>query len=235
MCWSLPVSVGFTVLEFLFFIAIAYKRVKVWILPLLFSIIMVEFAEAMIWSTLPDSNEHTHTHTQNCETLNESGMWIIVVAVRLQPLFFYLPAFNNGELVSPWIVLRKIGCGVASAATLILFIEAFGCSGRCAMKDVVSGHLDWRSLEDCAWELPKVLSYLIYFVPIAFGFTLHAFPENIFLILFIILFFILHAINSNISYSMWCWTGILIHIFYFFLTWFNPQETQDEQIDHTLP
>jgi hypothetical protein len=90
MCWNVEVSIGFAVLETVTLIAILVlpkSRVYWPIVPILLSVIVVEAAEAVIWSVGPSSKQARLRNEDTCPTANWVAMIFIIVACAVQPFF----------------------------------------------------------------------------------------------------------------------------------------------------
>jgi hypothetical protein len=88
MCWNVEVSIAFAVVETVTLIAMLVlpkSRVYWPIVPILVSVIVVEAAEAVIWSVGPVSKQARLSNDDTCPRANFVAMVFIILACAIQP------------------------------------------------------------------------------------------------------------------------------------------------------
>lgn len=111
MCWSLEVSMAFAGVE-VFLLCLMWhlekSREYTAITPVLVSVIVVEFSEAVVWYAGVPSLDQRLAHSLECPVLNQYFTTIAAFAVMTQPISMVLYAYTtysreavNGETLTP--------------------------------------------------------------------------------------------------------------------------------------
>ena len=255
MCWSFEVSVGFAAAEvalLVLMLALPKSRKYYHFVPLLLTVIIVEFGEAVIYKAgvppLSDRLEHKIT----CPFLNEVLTSVIMIAVTLQPWAFvyYVHKANIREEQLPHeykqvtlfvllltlvnflsVVRRSISTALhpetaritvplneyLDNSTIVLRTapDTYDYAISCSYSGP-NGHLYWQwgiaaavSSFEPNWVFIYALSMLLIIVLLPDKY------EAIFFAMFLSILFIFSFVwTFPEAGSMWCWTGISLHVFY---------------------
>ncbi len=125
MCWNLEVSLGFALAETVTLIAVLVlpkSRVYWPVVPILISVIVVEAAEAVIWSVGPAPKQARLSNEDTCPRANRVAMMFIILAVAVQPFFvaIYAHKASKREAAAGYeykfrhLVFYAIFCGTVS-------------------------------------------------------------------------------------------------------------------------
>jgi len=268
MCWNFEVSVAFAVAESLLFVTILIlpESRKYWrIAPILLTIIAVEAAEAAIWKTGVEPKISRLSYHDTCPVTNRFMMWIIIMAVAVQPIFSSWYVFkasmlrgsNRNLQVEKYSLLLGylIFVGILNAGSILIRLilaeaspdtfkiiiplkeltEGSGYTNANSTDNILekypnsliysescayvgdNGHLHWQWGLTYAKYAPNYI-FIYLLIGSTSGYYLYILVDKIeaviWVFFFLLLFLWVVLLGDAEGSSMWCWSGILIHLFY---------------------
>jgi hypothetical protein len=241
MCWSLPVSIAFAVLEGLglaflcwrcFFKAAAneLERQQRHVLPLLLSIFLIEVLESFLWAPSTALRPIAEASREGCTARNMVLTRAVAVVILTQPFILVWAARHTGDRDN--MQLLYVSQVLAAITTVLLFAALLqgeileeqlldiansdfrGAYGFASCSWVGEhGHIHW------VWKMahvpyaPLAYAYLLFTVSALFARPLHVTsgPLAVMLATWAVLAI---AIGGMEAASVWCWTAIGLHAYF---------------------
>ncbi|KAJ6241833.1 hypothetical protein M0813_00539 [Anaeramoeba flamelloides] len=223
MCWSLEVSIIFSVIELVGIIFLWYrnysKRDRCFAIFFLL-IFLIEFSEIFLWITIPESGDFGG----KCPRMNVFFTSMTYFVTRMQPLginLYFLFSSIKRKQKSKFQLSTSI-----AALDLFFFIYSYsykwykvGSQKNCSSLSGEYDNLNWNWQYQNDRLLPSSYNYFtMSAIPLMFYRPLRALL-NVMLPYFVTLIVSYLVFDTNVFPSTWCWTGLMILVFFILDPW----------------
>jgi hypothetical protein len=235
MCWSLPVSIAFAVLEglglaflcwrcFLKAAASELERRQRQVLPLLLSIFLIVVIESFMWAPSTALRPIAEASRKGCTARNQLLTQFAAVVILTQPVILVWAARHTGDRDN--MQLLYVSQVLAAITTVLLFAALL--QGEILEEKLLDiSHSDFRGafgFSSCSWigehghihwvwkmanvpYAPLAYAYLVFAVSALFARPLHVTsgPLAVMLATWAVLAI---AIGGMEASSVWCWSPL---------------------------
>ncbi|KAJ3439756.1 hypothetical protein M0813_28039 [Anaeramoeba flamelloides] len=229
MCWNLEVSITFSIIELVAIVFLWYRnysirdRVYSFFFLLVF---FIEFSEIFLWITIPESGEFEG----KCPSANVFFTSVTYFVAWMQPLginLYCLFTTTKKQDKSKFYLSVSLASFDYVMHVISYFVRwgEVGSQQNCSVTYGKNDNLTWKWQYIKAWYYPNTYNYFVLSViPFLFyrpwrAMINFAFP---YLTTLLVTYFVF---DTTVFPSTWCWTALMILIFFVLDPWTVERDT----------